>query len=29
MTSDFVIGFELVGPDAVATWRGLLGPTNT
>jgi len=24
-----VIGFELVGKDAIAAWRNLLGPTNT
>lgn len=24
-----MIGFELVGKNAVATWRGLLGPTNS
>lgn len=29
MTSDVVIGLELVAHDAVKKWRTLLGPTNT
>lgn len=29
ITSDVVVGMELVGVNAVATWRGLIGPTNT
>ena len=29
MTSDYVIGLELVGKNAVGAWRGLAGPTNS
>lgn len=29
MTSDVVVGMELVAADAVKKWRDLLGPTNT
>ena len=29
ITSDVVIGMELVGVNAVTAWRGLIGPTNT
>jgi nucleoside-diphosphate kinase len=29
MTSDVVVGIELVAQDAVTKWRALLGPTNT
>lgn len=29
MTSGRVLAMELVGTDAVAKWRGLIGPTNT
>jgi nucleoside-diphosphate kinase len=29
MTSDVVVGMELVAADAVPKWRALLGPTNT
>lgn len=29
MTSDYVIGFELVGTNAISKWRGLIGPTNS
>ena len=29
MTSDVVVGIELVAADAVKKWRDLLGPTNT
>ena len=29
ITSDVVIGMELVGPNAVAKWRDVIGPTNT
>jgi len=29
ITSDVVIGMELVGNNAVAQWRQLIGPTNT
>lgn len=27
--SDVVVGMELVAPDAVNKWRGMIGPTNT
>lgn len=29
MSSDFIIGIELVGDNAIKRWRDLLGPTNT
>ena len=29
MTSDVVVGMELVGNNAVQEWRSLIGPTNT
>lgn len=29
MTSDVVVGIELVAADAVKKWRDLIGPTNT
>lgn len=29
MSSDFVVGMELVGSNAISRWRALLGPTNT
>ena len=29
MTSDVVIGMELVGPEAVTKWREIIGPTDT
>ena len=29
ITSDVVIGMELVSPDAVKKWREIIGPTNT
>ena len=29
ITSDVVIGMELVGSNAVKAWRDLIGPTNT
>jgi len=29
MSSDYVIGFELVGKNAIQEWRQLLGPTNS
>ena len=29
ITSDVVIGMELVGVNAVTAWRSLIGPTNT
>lgn len=29
ITSDVVVGMELVGPNVVAKWRELIGPTNT
>ena len=29
MQSDVVTGMELVGENAAAKWRGVLGPTNT
>ena len=29
ITSDVVIGMELVGQDAVSKWREVIGPTNT
>ena len=28
MSSDFVVGMELVGDDSIKKWRRLLGPTN-
>ena len=28
MSSDLVVGMELVAEDSVAKWRKLLGPTN-
>ena len=28
MTSDVVIGMELVGPEAVKKWREIIGPTD-
>lgn len=29
MTSDYVVGMELVGKSAITHWRTLLGPTNS
>jgi nucleoside-diphosphate kinase len=29
MSSDFVVGLELVAEDAIPKWRSLLGPTNS
>lgn len=29
MSSDFIVGLELVGENAIKRWRELLGPTNT
>ena len=29
ITSDVVVGMELVAESAVEKWRGLIGPTNT
>ena len=29
ITSDVVVGMELVAEDAVGKWRELIGPTNT
>merc|ERR1712110_84111 len=29
MTSDMVLGMELVADDAINKWRGLIGPTNS
>jgi nucleoside-diphosphate kinase len=29
ITSDVVIGMELIGNGAVQSWRNLIGPTNT
>ncbi|EGR31510.1 nucleoside diphosphate kinase 7, putative [Ichthyophthirius multifiliis] len=29
MSSDFIVGFELVGENAIKIWRELLGPTNS
>lgn len=29
MTSDYVIGLELIGAGAIKKWRDLLGPTNS
>lgn len=29
MSSDFIVGMELVGDNAIKRWRDLLGPTNT
>lgn len=29
ITSDFVVGLELIGEGAISEWRKLLGPTNT
>lgn len=29
MSSDFVVGLELVGDNAIKRWRELLGPTNS
>ena len=28
MSSDFVVGMELVGEGAIKKWRQLIGPTN-
>lgn len=28
MSSDFVVGMELVGEGAIKKWRNLIGPTN-
>lgn len=28
MTSDLVVGIELVGKDAIKRWREIIGPTN-
>lgn len=29
ITSDVVIGMELIAPDAIQKWREFIGPTNT
>ena len=29
MSSDYVVGMELVGQEAIRAWRGLIGPTNS
>ena len=29
MSSDFIVGMELVGDNSIKRWRELLGPTNT
>ncbi len=29
MTSDLVVGLELVADDAVTKWRKFIGPTNS
>lgn len=29
MTSDYVVGMELVAQDAIKKWRTLIGPTNS
>ncbi len=29
MTSDLIVGMEIVGKDAVTAWRKLIGPTNS
>lgn len=29
MSSDYIVGMELVGLDAIKAWRNLLGPTNS
>lgn len=29
MTSDYVVGMELVGKDSINQWRSIIGPTNT
>merc|ERR1711971_535728 len=29
MTSDVCVAMELIGKNAVSTWRSLMGPTNT
>lgn len=29
MTSDFVVGVELVATDAISKWRSIIGPTNS
>ncbi len=29
MTSDFIVGLELVAADAVTKWRQVIGPTNS
>jgi nucleoside-diphosphate kinase len=29
MTSDFVVGLELVANDAISKWRQVIGPTNS
>jgi len=28
MSSDFIVGMELVGNDSIKKWRALIGPTN-
>jgi len=28
MSSDFIVGLELVGNDSIKKWRTLIGPTN-
>ena len=28
MSSDVCVGMELIGNDAIAKWRGIIGPTN-
>ncbi len=29
MSSDFILGLELVGENSIKRWRELLGPTNS
>ena len=29
MTSDYIVGMELVKRDAVKSWRDFIGPTNS
>ncbi len=29
MSSDLIVGIELVGDNSIRRWRELLGPTNT
>jgi nucleoside-diphosphate kinase len=28
MSSDLIVGFELVAPNAIAKWREVIGPTD-